>query len=260
MHIPVILNDPPFCSAGYNLDIFRCAFDTVEQWGEPILRNTFWRCYLPVDGGMSLRAATTHWSLRADEGVLIPPECDVRGHAVDTFTLFYAHFDCTLALTESTPLLFTVPASIREALHTAASTGNKTALRMATLQLVVTGLASIPADTIAEAVVDRRMERAYGIMKEHIDTRLTNTELARQLNLSEASLLRLFRDTVGVSPQKELLRLRLNHAATLLQQTTRSIERIASECGFWDRNHFTRVFTREWKTPPATYRKSATAL
>ncbi len=54
--------------------------------------------------------------------------------------------------------------------------------------------------------------------------------------------------------------IRLNHAATLLRETTKSIEEVADACGFWDRNHFTRTFTREWKTPPAHYRRSATPV
>ncbi len=260
MHSPVTIKGPTICGSALTLDIFLCAFETVEQWGEPVLRNTFWRCYLPIDEGMSLRSPTEHWSLPAEEGALIPPECDIRGHAAGAFTLFYAHFDCTLTLTESIPLSFTVPEGVRQALHVAAASGTEEILRMASLQLVVTGLASIPLSAITEAVVDQTVERAYGIMKEHLDTKLTNAELARRVNLSEASLLRHFRNTIGISPQKELQRLRLNHAATLLQQTGKSIENIAAECGFWDRNHFTRVFTREWKTPPAAYRRSATAL
>lgn len=39
MHIPVTPNTPPVHGPGYKLDIFRCAFDTVNQWGEPVLRN-----------------------------------------------------------------------------------------------------------------------------------------------------------------------------------------------------------------------------
>jgi AraC family transcriptional regulator len=78
--------------------------------------------------------------------------------------------------------------------------------------------------------------------------------------MSEASLLRLFRTSGAASPQKDYLRIRLNHAATLLRETTKSIEEVADACGFWDRNHFTRTFTREWKTPPAHYRRSATPV
>lgn len=261
MHIPV--TNPkifPLRTRGHALDIFHCSYDVVEHWGEPVLRNTFWRCYLPVTEGASIVSSRKTWPMRANEAIIIPPDCPVTGHADTPFTLFYAHFNCSIRLAESTPSTVTVSPSIRHDLDLTVTRQTESRFRMAMLSLVSSALTSLPEANISNFPIDPLTGRACRIMKEHIDRRLRNADLARLLNISEASLLRVFRATLGVSPGKEHLRIRLNHAAELLRMTGKSIEQIAEECGFWDRNHFTRVFTREWKTPPANYRKSATSL
>ena len=250
----------PFAVQGYKLDIFLCAFDVVTDWDEPILRNPFWRCYLPVSEGASIRSSTATWPMRENQVLIIPPECPVSGHAGGPFTLFYAHFNCSITLMESLPSSVPVNPAIRAALDRANLARNGPLFRMAMLQLVCSAVAAIPATSILAPFSDRRTEHACQIMKENVDTRLSNAELAHRLSMSEASLLRLFRGTLGVSPQKVHLRIRLNHAAKLLQHTTKSIEQIADDCGFWDRNHFTRVFTREWNTSPGRYRSTTTSV
>ncbi len=250
----------PFRIRGYELDIFHCSFEQVVNWGSPALRSTFWRCYLPVTAGAALHSSARTWPLRKDEGIILPPDCPVRGQADTAFTLYYVHFNCSIRLTSPLPFAFAVPDGIRTYLKNAVEERNETFFRAGVLQLVAGALGAIPEHKMRGPLRDQRTGQAYRIMKENIDAKLKNADLARQLNMSEASLLRLFQDTVGVPPQKEYLRLRLNHAAALLQHSRKSIEQIAAECGFWDRNHFTRVFTREWKVSPAKYRKSSTPL
>lgn len=259
MHIPVITRSP-LRSKGPQLDLFLCAFDVVSRWGKPVLRDSYWRCYLPITEGASLRSSEQTRPLRVNEVVIIPPDCSIQGDAETAFTLYYAHFNCSIRLREA--VVYTSPGDpdIRAALDEAVARQNECQLGMAMLKLVSSAMGSIPEHDLQRPGMDDRTEKAYRIMKEHLHTRLDNRDLARQLNMSEASLLRLFRTTAGRSPQKEHLRLRLNHAAERLRNTGESLDRIADECGFWDRNHFTRVFTREWKIPPARYRHSATAL
>ena len=242
------------------IEIFLCVFDHVARWGKPILRNRYWRCYLPVTAGASLRYAGQTRPMGIDEVLIIPPDCPVQGEAETPFSLYYAHFHCPLRLKQ--PLVYRSPgaADLRAILDEAVASRSEHRLCMAMLQLVASGLGAIPAHDIQHSVTDEHTTRAYQIMQEHLDARLANHDLARQLNLSEASLLRLFRTTTGRSPQKEHLLIRLNHAADLLRNSDDSIDQIAAACGFWDRNHFTRVFTREWKLPPARYRHSATPL
>jgi AraC-like DNA-binding protein len=261
MHIPVTAGAPtPMRIRGHEIDISFCALDVVSRWGNPSLRNSFWRCYLPITEGASIRSATADWPMHVNEVMLIPSDCPVSGHSDEPFALYYAHFNCSISLTTSIPSILTVPPWIRNALDKAAAGRHEFTFKTVMLQLVAYSLEAIDPALIRTPLTDKRIESARQIMKENLNTRLANRDLARMLNMSEASLLRLFRAAAGISPQKEHLHIRLNHAAALLQNTDKSIEQIASECGFWDRNHFTRVFTSEWKTPPARYRSSATLI
>jgi len=249
-----------FHTRGCAIDIFSCSYALVEAWGQPALRNPFWRCYLPITEGASVRSPEKVWPMRANEAMLIPADSPVCGHASVPFSLYFAHFSCSIGLVQTLPLTLPVDERIRQLLDTAAGRRDEALFAAATLQLVTAAIAAIPATKIRARRHDQRTATAYRIMNEKLGQKLSNAELAQQLNMSEASLLRLFRDAIGASPQKEHLRLRLTHAASLLQQTAKSIDHIAEECGFSDRNYFTRVFTREWKSSPARYRKSATRL
>ena len=184
----------------------------------------------------------------------------VRGEAEGPFSLYYAHFNCSIQLKESVVSTSRVRPDLRRELDRAVLARSQSRLQLAMLQLVAGALAALPESNLRGPITDARAARACELMQAHLHTRLSNRELALQLGISESALLRLFRETLGVSPQKEHLRLRLNHAAALLQQTNQSIEQVAAACGFWDRNHFTRLFTREWQIPPGRYRRSSTPL
>jgi AraC-like DNA-binding protein len=255
MHHPVKNPTPSgFGVEGVALDVFQCVFTEVRNWGRPALRNTFWRCYLPVSGDAKVCSTKKTWQLREKQGIVIPPECPVWGEATSPFVLYFAHFNCSMRVSHPTPATFAVDENIRTALDQAVAGHDSLSFKTQMLLLVSDAIASVPVIKLRPPSTNQKIRQAYHLMKENLNRKLKNEQIARHLRVSEASLLRLFRETVGSSPQKEHLRLRLNHAAELLQNTSQSIEQIAAECGFWDRNHFTRVFTREWKTPPARYR------
>ena len=261
MHNPVKYEKiKPFDSRGLDVDVFHFSFATVADWGDPILRNPFWRCYMPLTPGASLRLTHTEWLMRPGEVYLIPPDSPTTGYADGPFSINYAHFGCSLRLASPTPLKSQVSAEIKSDLDDAVRQSSEHQLRMAMMRLVVSAIGRIPETLIRTHPQDQYIERAYRVMKENLDRRMTNAELAKVLGMSESTVLRLFREAIGASPQKEHLRLRLERAAELLQHTQKSIDEIAEDCGFWDRNHFSRVFSREWKTPPARYRSSATSL
>jgi AraC-like DNA-binding protein len=261
MHNPVTdTNTDQYMVKGHELAVSICSFSKVPEWGNPVLRSNFWRCYLPTTEGASIVSSSDIWPMRLNEAVIIPPECKVFGHSDTPFTLFYAHFNCSLRLKAAIPSTHSVDPGIQDALKKTSAKRDDPMFRLNMMQLVASALTSIPSDNINPAGSDRRTQQAYRIMKDHIGKKLTNAVLANQLNMSESSLIRMFRDTTGTSPAKEHLRIRLNHAASLLQQTDNSIEQIAEECGFWDRNHFTRTFTREWETAPGRYRRTITSL
>jgi transcriptional regulator GlxA family with amidase domain len=91
----------------------------------------------------------------------------------------------------------------------------------------------------------------------HEDLSITVSDIADAVHLTPRSLSRLFAATLKASPKQVLSQLRLSHAELMLHYTNESIETIAQTCGFVDRYHFSRAFSRKHNMGPATFRRRA---
>ena len=81
---------------------------------------------------------------------------------------------------------------------------------------------------------------------------ITVEQAAAYAGVSRSHLFRLFRQAYGVSPQEYLCRLRLQHAAQLLQSGS-SVAQAAYSAGFADLPHFSRRFRQEYGVTPSGY-------
>ncbi|HTA13547.1 MAG TPA: helix-turn-helix transcriptional regulator [Solirubrobacteraceae bacterium] len=79
-------------------------------------------------------------------------------------------------------------------------------------------------------------------------------DLARAAGLSRAHFSREFRRVFGESPHAYLLTRRLERAATLLQNTDRSVLEICLAVGLRSVGSFTTSFTRTYGVSPTAYR------
>jgi AraC-like DNA-binding protein len=117
----------------------------------------------------------------------------------------------------------------------------------ALLQVIVRDAAPRPAvQGISE--VRRHLEASY-MLPLRLDA------LAGMAGCSRAQFCRRFRAALGCSPGQYVQRLRLDAARELLLTTDRSIPEIATTCGFADRFHFSRIFSRSSGLGPATCRQ-----
>lgn len=78
----------------------------------------------------------------------------------------------------------------------------------------------------------------------HINQDLRLDEVAAIAQLSSYHFLRLFRQSMGVTPHQYILQCRLNQAKYLLQHSNLSIAEIAARTGFCDQSHLTRYCKR----------------
>lgn len=106
----------------------------------------------------------------------------------------------------------------------------------------------------ATATGDRVIDRCIELMKTHIEDPLPLREIAEQLGLTDRSMERRFKATLGTTPGSFYRELRLNRAVNLLLNTTLSIQEIGLACGF--AGGFTGVFKRVFGIPPKELRKS----
>jgi transcriptional regulator GlxA family with amidase domain len=202
----------------------------------------------PVVGSGVLdgRAAVTHWAA-ADSLAAQHPAVDVRRSA-----LYIDHDD---VLT---------------------SAGTASALD-ACLHIVRTSLGSAAASTLARHLVvaphrdgDQAQFVEHPIARHpgtgqigdtiewamaHLDEDLSVGSLAAHACMSRRSFTRRFRETTGSTPARWVLTMRLDAGRALLETSTWTIERIATECGFASAVTFRQNFVAEFSTTPTFYRR-----
>jgi transcriptional regulator GlxA family with amidase domain len=94
-------------------------------------------------------------------------------------------------------------------------------------------------------------------IESNLGTLMTNAQLAGLCHFSEDYFVRLFRQHLGQTPAQYILERRIATATNQLAFTTDSIEQIATQLGFANRYHFTKMFTRRMRISPAAYRNQA---
>jgi len=94
------------------------------------------------------------------------------------------------------------------------------------------------------------------IIKAHIFSDLTNSDLAALTNLSLASFKREFKKHFNDSPSNYVKDQRLKRAAELLLVSNKRINDIAYDCQFNDPAHFSTAFKIKYNISPSQYRMS----
>jgi len=80
-------------------------------------------------------------------------------------------------------------------------------------------------------------------------------DVAARLGMSRRRFTQLFREVTGASWTQHVSKLRIAPACHLLQQTERSVERIAFECGYEELSSFYRAFRRLHQLAPSQWRE-----
>uniref|UniRef100_UPI0010490CFB GlxA family transcriptional regulator n=1 Tax=Methylobacterium segetis TaxID=2488750 RepID=UPI0010490CFB len=86
-----------------------------------------------------------------------------------------------------------------------------------------------------------RVRRALLYAKEHLRNPLTVEELAEAASLSPRQFSRLFREETGQSPAKGVERLRLEAAQVMLEEGRHTMDVVARDTGFADRDRMRRA-------------------
>lgn len=101
------------------------------------------------------------------------------------------------------------------------------------------------------------LRAAIEIAHERFRDGLTATDMAAAADMSTDRLERAMRRVLGISPKQYVLRIRAEHAATLLATTDETIARIAADSGYFDQSQLTRQFRAHVGQTPNRYRTRA---
>jgi AraC-like DNA-binding protein len=106
------------------------------------------------------------------------------------------------------------------------------------------------------ALRDPAVANALALMHGQPERAWTVEALAREVNLSRATLARRFGELVGEPPLAYLTRWRMDVAARRLRETADSVAVVAGSVGYSSEYAFSRAFARARGAPPGRYRRS----
>lgn len=101
---------------------------------------------------------------------------------------------------------------------------------------------------------DREFDHLHGWMAGHLAEDLSVPALARRIGMSERSLLRHYRKSMGETPARAVEKMRVEAACQLLATTRDPMKRIARRCGFGSEETMRRSFFRQIAVAPHDYR------
>jgi transcriptional regulator GlxA family with amidase domain len=102
-----------------------------------------------------------------------------------------------------------------------------------------------------------RIQNALTYARQNLRASLTVDQLAEAAHLSPRQFSRAFRTETGQSPAKAIEHLRVEAARLMIEQSRHSIDVIAAETGFSDRERMRRAFLRAFGQPPQVIRRNA---
>jgi len=105
-----------------------------------------------------------------------------------------------------------------------------------------------------ESEVVRKIEQSIAYMMRHLDEPLQVATLAARVNISPSHFFALFKRQIGCAPIDYFIRLRMQHACRLLDETVLSVKEVAATLGYEDPFYFSRIFKSVNSVAPSEYR------
>ncbi len=112
---------------------------------------------------------------------------------------------------------------------------------------------AIVPEHVKGALSPAQWQRVRDYCFAHVGEKITLDELATLCALGRFQFLKLFKQTVGMTPHAWLVRLRLEQACSLLSGRAKPIAEVAQEVGFYDQSHFNRAFRQAFGVAPSSY-------
>jgi AraC-like DNA-binding protein len=100
----------------------------------------------------------------------------------------------------------------------------------------------------------KRIDVAFQYMRMNYDKDVSLGDLAREVNMTEASFSRFIKKRTGLTFVESLNNIRLGHATRLLIDTTLNIAEISFKCGFNNLSYFNRIFKKKYQCTPKEFR------
>jgi transcriptional regulator GlxA family with amidase domain len=100
------------------------------------------------------------------------------------------------------------------------------------------------------------LKRVRTHMRENLSAPLMLDELAARAAMSKYHFVRWYKRNTGVTPIRDLRRMRIDAACDLVRGSSEPLKVIAEKTGFCDEYYFSRVFREQMGIPPGAFRRT----
>ena len=100
----------------------------------------------------------------------------------------------------------------------------------------------------------RRITKACKYIEENISQKISLSDVAMLVNMSESAFSHFFKKKTGISFITHVNNLRVAKACDMLINTSSSASEICYDCGFNNKSNFIRIFTKRKNMTPIEYR------
>ena len=234
----------------------------MESFSNRVWKNA---AYRPGLGGMTVggHADRLRWRSKTSEQIEVM-QIHLPQYYLDAAAEEYRragmafHMDAPDSLGFCDPVISQMALSFSEAIATGAPNlyAESAAQFLAAHLLSLHSKWSEPSASIRTPgiISDRRLKRVLEFMEHHHTEHLSLAQLAREAGVSRFHFVRLFKVSVGITPHQHLIRLRMNAAASMLDETNLNVQEIALRCGYISVSHFSAAFQKHFSQTPSEYR------
>jgi AraC-like DNA-binding protein len=256
------LASDPFRACTMQLSILVVAMvRQLSRWDYTDLSAPYWRLYYNGKRGAHILHGDRSYDMDPRQLTLIAPGTPFTRFLASPVDHFYIHFTLTSHAAPLNGGIYQFEASESDIRRIAALSGQLRSnpssylVDLAGHELTARALTRVPLQDWLQIPTDGRVQKAMELIRQNQQTGIGNEEIAGAVNMSVNGFIRLFSKHTGMSPQQYSLRVRLDRAGIMLHHTDKSIDAIAEECGFCDRNYFTRIFKKHRSMTPGRFRR-----
>ncbi|MFC1479165.1 helix-turn-helix domain-containing protein [Planctomycetota bacterium] len=247
----------------FDLKILTYNYFKGHTWVFENLSAPFWRLYWHTHPGIWMKLNEESITTSPEEFTLIAPYTPLKACGITKPHHFYIHFLAGYPFNVIPSKVFTYSAlkrNIKSVKILVNKIEDKSVLTaedsLMCIRVCAEALSNVPWKQWRRSTSDKRILLVDSFMSEHINTVISNDELAKIAHMVPNAFIRFFKQITGLTPQKYFAQKKIERACFILQYHDISIEGIADMLGFSDRYHFSRVFKKLIGAGPAGYRKT----